>query len=677
VGKNDVIITIKGTSKDAQAAVDKLNKKLKGSDAQNKKVKTSTGLLRKGWVQATIAIGATIAVMKKLTDAAAVQERAEITLAEAMKQAGTFTDQAFQHNLKYAQSLQKMTTYGDEAILGVQKMLTNFGMEGEVLDKLTKSTLDLAAAKGMDLRSAADLVAKTVGSTTNALTRYGITVEGAAGSTARAETAVQNIAKIFGGAAQAETKTFDGAMKQLKNTMGDIAEKGGKMLIDILQPIIVDMKKFLETEEGIKTMQNAFRGLATVLLTVATAISIVIKGISLMVKIISQNGKGIAATMQLLGDETLSVGEKWKIYKQIVKVQSKEIKNITTKSFGEIADSGVKWFNKMQKLWKENGTVAKKTTVETTTEIFNSWDTAFNKIEAVAVKAIGMAKDDIIKNIGEITNLMKNAGEAIGGEMGNAIGTFGDMVGAMKNGILGMASFALKKIVEVSKARKQAAKDALNVEKQIASERVKNIEAVMNKELEALELSSLNAIELRKIKEAEYQKEYDAADELTKRKMDLEKAYEKEKSDVRASYEDALNAAKKTEWEINKQMALINVDAAKIEAEANMRKSFGLFVSKDEKEALTKAMDKYHKLKGLIQAWTFPSFAEGGSFVTDGPQLIQVGDNPSGKERVDITPEGEEREPTIYIENLNVSEESIAEKVIAEFEQMGVRLATR
>jgi len=33
-----------------------------------------------------------------------------------------------------------------------------------------------------------------------------------------------------------------------------------------------------------------------------------------------------------------------------------------------------------------------------------------------------------------------------------------------------------------------------------------------------------------------------------------------------------------------------------------------------------------------------PSFATGGDFVTNGPQMMLVGDNPGGKERVSITP---------------------------------------
>ena len=41
---------------------------------------------------------------------------------------------------------------------------------------------------------------------------------------------------------------------------------------------------------------------------------------------------------------------------------------------------------------------------------------------------------------------------------------------------------------------------------------------------------------------------------------------------------------------------------------------------------------------GLIAAQKTPTFGRGGSFVTDGPQQIIVGDNPGGRERVDVKP---------------------------------------
>jgi len=191
--------------------------------------------------KAGLAMGSALAVAGyKAAQAAGIQERAELTLAQAMQQAGTFAQVAFEHNLEYAKSLQKMTTYGDEAILGVQRMLANFGVEGEMMDKLTKSTLDLAAAKGMDLTAAADLVAKTVGSTTNALTRYGIVVEGDANSTERMQMAVDNVSKIFGGSAQANASTYTGRIDQLKNRFGDLWEKIGFQVIPAIE-FMVDL----------------------------------------------------------------------------------------------------------------------------------------------------------------------------------------------------------------------------------------------------------------------------------------------------------------------------------------------------------------------------------------------------------------------------------------------------
>ena len=190
---------------------------------------------------------------KAVLDAAAEQDRATKTLAAAMQQAGTYTEAALQHNLDYASSLQRISTYGDEAITGVQKMLIYFGVEGRMLDDLTKATLDLAAAKGMDLKGAADLVAKSVGSSTNALSRYGIQVEGDVGSTERLQMAVDNITELFGGAAQAEAATYTGQVIQLTNAWGDLQEQLGDMLIGPASQIIEWMKDGTEWLQALIT----------------------------------------------------------------------------------------------------------------------------------------------------------------------------------------------------------------------------------------------------------------------------------------------------------------------------------------------------------------------------------------------------------------------------------------
>jgi len=204
-------------------------------------------------VAKAVAVFATIKKAKDtvldLANAAGIQEQAEYTLAEAMKVAGTYTKEAHQHNLDYASSLQKVTTFGDETILMVQKMLTNFGVEGEMMDELTKATLDLAAAKGMDLKAAADLVAKSVGSSTNALSRYGIVVEGTSGSTERMQMAVENITELFGGAAQAKAQTYLGRMEQLTNQAGDFKEEIGERLIPTIEDWISGTSRLIEISD--------------------------------------------------------------------------------------------------------------------------------------------------------------------------------------------------------------------------------------------------------------------------------------------------------------------------------------------------------------------------------------------------------------------------------------------
>lgn len=49
---------------------------------------------------------------------------------------------------------------------------------------------------------------------------------------------------------------------------------------------------------------------------------------------------------------------------------------------------------------------------------------------------------------------------------------------------------------------------------------------------------------------------------------------------------------------------------------------------------------------------SIPKFAQGGDFITSGPQLIMVGDNPSGRERVQITPS---EQPIVKSENYYIT----------------------
>ena len=121
------------------------------------------------------------------------QAKAEAKLNTALRG----NKKAFESLTAQARELQKVTLFGDEETMAAQSMLASMGLEEEAIKRLTPLIQDMATAKGMNLTAAADLVAKSVGSSTNALSRYGIQIEGAVGSQERLESAAEALTGQF------------------------------------------------------------------------------------------------------------------------------------------------------------------------------------------------------------------------------------------------------------------------------------------------------------------------------------------------------------------------------------------------------------------------------------------------------------------------------------------------
>lgn len=134
---------------------------------------------------------------------------------------------------QYAATLQKLTTYGDEQILDAMALIANYVKEEATIKKLTKATLDFATAKGLDLSSAAELVAKTVGSSTNALSRYGIEINTSATGTEKINQLLEKFA-MFSGQAEGQADTYTGKLQQLNNQLGDLQEQIGQGVLPTL-----------------------------------------------------------------------------------------------------------------------------------------------------------------------------------------------------------------------------------------------------------------------------------------------------------------------------------------------------------------------------------------------------------------------------------------------------------
>ena len=163
----------------------------------NRLLSNSFATIRSTLLLASFGVGLVSSSFIRLASLAGEQKRVEDQLAVALGR----TSQAL---LDQASALQQTTGFGDESIIAAQAQLAAFTDNEEAIKRLTVSTLDFATAQGMTLNEAAKLIGKTIGSTTNALSRYGVTVQGAVGSTERLDSAVAGIATLF--ADQATTR---------------------------------------------------------------------------------------------------------------------------------------------------------------------------------------------------------------------------------------------------------------------------------------------------------------------------------------------------------------------------------------------------------------------------------------------------------------------------------------
>ena len=242
------------------------------------------------------------------------QIKAETKLRTSLKG----NEEAYKSLKNQAQQLQKVTLFGDEATMEAQGFLAQLGLNEAAIIQLTPLIQDFATAQGVGLGDAAKLVAKSVGSSTNALSRYGIQIEGEVGTTERLNSAVNALSTAFGGQAEAISKEGLGPLIQMKNRLGDIFEEIGEKLI----PIVVKLgEKLMTFFNGFSNLdsktQEMIIGIALLtatlgpLLIVLGGIAIAIAGISAPVLATLAAVTGLAAAIVFITDNWEALKERF------------------------------------------------------------------------------------------------------------------------------------------------------------------------------------------------------------------------------------------------------------------------------------------------------------------------------------------------------------------------------
>jgi hypothetical protein len=161
--------------------------------------------------------------------------------------AGVTADQV----TKLATALQKTTKFSDEDVRSVENLLLTFTSIGkDIFPQATKTVLDMSTALGEDTKSASIQLGKALQDPINGITalrRVGVNFSDDqkkviqdlvdTGHTAEAQRKIlAELNKEFGGSAEAAAGTFSGAMARLKNSINDVQESFGKVIVERLTP---------------------------------------------------------------------------------------------------------------------------------------------------------------------------------------------------------------------------------------------------------------------------------------------------------------------------------------------------------------------------------------------------------------------------------------------------------
>jgi len=250
--EKEIKVKITGDSKSAEQAFENLKEK-------SHKLGTA---LKAGLVAAGAAVGAFAVEMKKAVQAAAEQEKAELTLAQAMKHHGTYTEAAFNSLREFASERQKLTKYSDELTLSNLRLLQTFGMDTETMKKAMVAAQDLASAKGIDLTTAVNLLGKAYAGNTTMMTRYGIVLDQNRLKTEGFTYVLEEMQKHFGGAAQAEADTYTGRLEQMKNAFGELQEVIGFAILPALKDMVSSLRDMFSALAESGTLEKVFKPLA-------------------------------------------------------------------------------------------------------------------------------------------------------------------------------------------------------------------------------------------------------------------------------------------------------------------------------------------------------------------------------------------------------------------------------
>lgn len=168
----------------------------------------------------------------------------------ALARAGTYSEKSSKQMQEFANQMMKTTTIDDDVVLGQLAIARSYAKSDEQARKLVKSAAELSAARNIPLDTAVEQLGRTLDGTAGKLNEVVPALRGVSSEALKAGAAIDIVGESFQNAAANKLFTFDGAMKQLSNTIGNFLASLGKIITE--NPVVI---------QGIKELTNIFSNL--------------------------------------------------------------------------------------------------------------------------------------------------------------------------------------------------------------------------------------------------------------------------------------------------------------------------------------------------------------------------------------------------------------------------------
>jgi hypothetical protein len=242
---NDLLITINADAKNAKKAFDDIRSQT--SDLENS--------LKSAALISGVAFAALTAEVFLSVKAFEEAEKASVQLSNALQNQGIFTEELKTQYEEFAQAVQAKTGIDDDAIIKAQAIAQTFLGQTEITLGLTEAIADLAAAQGGDLNSAAEKIARTIGTGTNAFARQGLVIRENSTEAERLAQVLEFVRTKSGGLAE-ELNKADGFSRALSTSFGNLQEAIGARFAPVVVAVRQAFISLFDTISGSPILTN-------------------------------------------------------------------------------------------------------------------------------------------------------------------------------------------------------------------------------------------------------------------------------------------------------------------------------------------------------------------------------------------------------------------------------------